>query len=88
MPVDSSTGDDVDRPTHWYPGISWTDWLMLQWIRTLPQATQRSEHLLDGLQTRHLYKRVATFGRGSNHDNLIRRLEELNYYSGSFLLLC
>lgn len=70
---------DVAPASQWYPGISWTDWLMLEWIRRLPKSTLQSNALIDGLQSRRLYKRVATFPRGGNHDNMIRKLTELNW---------
>jgi HD superfamily phosphohydrolase len=60
----------------WYPGVAWTDWLMLQWIANLPDATVQSRNLIGGIQRRRLYKRIATFARGGPHDSLIRRFDE------------
>jgi hypothetical protein len=61
----------------WYPGITWTDWLMLEWIKELPSANAESINLVRSIQTRRLYKRIATFARGQDHDNLLRALDEL-----------
>lgn len=63
----------------WYPGIGWTDWLMLRWITTLPDASDQCGNLIHGIQTRRLYKRVATFSRGGPHEELIRKLDELQW---------
>ena len=63
--------------TDWYPGISWTDWLMLEWICGLPDSSIKSNNLIHAIRTRQLYKRVATFNRGGPHDDLIRRLDDL-----------
>jgi HD superfamily phosphohydrolase len=66
-------------PPEWYPGISWTDWLMLRWISELPSASGRSRNLIRGIQTRILYKRIAMFARGGAYDDIIRALEELDW---------
>jgi len=73
--------DDRDKAEEkgWYPGIAWTDWLMLRWIDGLPNASLQSRKLIHGIQTRRLYKRVATFKRGEVHADLIRRLDELQW---------
>jgi serine/threonine protein kinase len=63
----------------WYPGVAWTDWLMLEWIANLPSACTWSRNLIRGIQGRRLYKRVATWPRGGAHDDIIRALEELNW---------
>ena len=63
----------------WYPGIAWTDWLMLRWIAALPASDRRSRALIYGIQGRRLYKRVATLNRGGTNDLLIRKLEELSW---------
>ena len=60
----------------WYPGIAWTDWLMLRWVAGLPEASPQSRNLIHGIQTRRLYKRVATFTRGGPHKILIERLDK------------
>lgn len=62
---------------HWYPGIAWTDWLMLQWIRRLPNAAPRSNSLISGIERRRLYKRIASFGRGDGQPGFVRPLDEL-----------
>jgi HD superfamily phosphohydrolase len=56
------TGDE----NAWYPGISWTDWLMLRWIANLPDANSESSNLILGLQKRQLYKRVITLSHDEN----------------------
>lgn len=63
----------------WYPGISWTDWLMLRWVANLENASEQSQNLLYGLQKRKLYKRIATFERVDNspYADLISRLDRL-----------
>ena len=63
----------------WYPGIAWTDWLMLRWIQELPEANEKSRNLIHGILTRQLYKRVATFTRGGTHSDLIRKLDDLQW---------
>jgi hypothetical protein len=63
----------------WYPGIAWTDWLMLRWIAGLPEASPKSRNLVRGIQTRRLYKRIATFVRGGTHSNLIQKLDALTW---------
>lgn len=71
--------DEESSSARWYPGLAWTDWLMLQWISGLSAATVTSRNLVYGLQTRTLYKRVATFARGGAYDDLIRALEESDW---------
>lgn len=63
--------------TTWHPGIAWTDWLMLKWISELPESSEQSRNLIDALQGRRLYKRVASFDRGGAYDELIQNLERL-----------
>jgi hypothetical protein len=72
-------GARVATPAKWYPGIAWTDWLMLEWIRTLPGGNVQSRHLIDAIQTRCLYKRIATFARNGTRTMLIRRLDEMSW---------
>jgi hypothetical protein len=71
--------DDMSSSAVWYPGLAWTDWLMLQWISKLSAASENSRSLIRGLQMRTLYKRVATFARGGAYDDLIRALEESDW---------
>jgi HD superfamily phosphohydrolase len=74
------THSEVHTVNAWYPGISWTDWLMLQWIADLPDACVQSCHLITGIQTRRLYKRIATFARGTRaYEDLIRKLDDLSW---------
>lgn len=70
-----------DEAAEWYPGIAWTDWLMLCWIAGLSESSLKSRNLIRGIQTRRLYKRVATFVRdeGGTHSNLIQKLDDLNW---------
>jgi HD superfamily phosphohydrolase len=65
----------------WYPGISWTDWLMLRWIAQLEAATAYSRNLIHNLQRRRLYKRIATFERvdGTSHQDMISKLDRLSW---------
>jgi HD superfamily phosphohydrolase len=70
---------DVQESTEWYPGISWTDWLMLRWIANLDDSTAQGRNLIHCLQQRKLYKRIATFERGIEHAELIGKLEDLQW---------
>ena len=63
----------------WYTGVAWTDWLMLRWIANLPQADQKSRNLITGIQSRQLYKRVATLNRGGTHESVIGKLDGLDW---------
>jgi HD superfamily phosphohydrolase len=78
---DSVTAElEINNGIDWYPGISWTDWLMLRWIANLPEASAESRNLIHGLQTRRLYKRIATFARGGRaYEDLIRKLDDLSW---------
>jgi len=67
---------EPQEETDWYPGIAWTDWLMLRWIANLENATPLTRNLIHGLQKRRLYKRVATFERDS-HKDLVDKLDNL-----------
>ncbi len=71
--------DASEQEIAWYPGIAWTDWLMLEWIKTLPEASTQTRNLISGIERRRLYKRIATFARGGAHDNLIRKLDEQSW---------
>jgi len=64
---------------NWYPGIAWSDWLMLNWISHLPNASVQSQNLVRGIQSRRLYKRIATFARNGPHGDLIRTLDNLDW---------
>jgi hypothetical protein len=66
----------VQGPEQWYPGVGWTDWLMLQWIAALPDASPQSRNLIRAIQKRRLYKRIATLARGDSHRDIIARFEE------------
>jgi hypothetical protein len=61
----------------WYPGVAWTDWLMMRWISQLPGSSEKSCNLIDGILARRLYKRIATFARGGAYEHLIKDLELL-----------
>lgn len=74
-----STDAGFGEETRWYPGVSWTDWLMLQWITDLPNASVQSRNLIRGIQNRKLYKRVATFSRAGGYETLIGKLDELTW---------
>ena len=67
----------------WSPGISWTDWLMLNWLKSLSksskaQARTEAAALIESIKGRDLYKRVCTISRGSNKD-LVGKLDRLSW---------
>jgi len=68
-----ATGDN------WYPGIAWSDWLMLKWISDLSNASVQSQNLIRGIQSRRLYKRIATFARNGPYADLIHTLDNLGW---------
>ena len=63
----------------WYPGISWTDWLMLDWISNLPNSNEKSINFIYGIKTRNLYKRIATLVSGDAYDDVIEYLKGLDW---------
>jgi HD superfamily phosphohydrolase len=68
-----------DYKDSWYPGISYTDWLMLRWLRReLPNPNRRSSALIDGIMQRNLYKRVTTWQRSHNQE-LAARLDRMSW---------
>jgi HD superfamily phosphohydrolase len=77
-----STSQQESIQDIWYPGIDWTDWLMLRWLKreickglTKYTRDQRAVLLLDSLMGRKLYKRVATIpneGEGSLPHKLVK----------------
>ena len=67
------------KEVNWYPGVGWTDWLMLEWIKSMPNATVIAKNLIRGIQTRRLYKRVATFQREGTASSLIQELDALGW---------
>jgi HD superfamily phosphohydrolase len=71
-----SSKEEKKKPVdNWYPGISWTDWLMLSWLkRELPKPNNKSSMLIDGIMNRTLYKRLAIWDRAHNSD-LVTKLE-------------
>jgi hypothetical protein len=71
--------DNSAAETNWYPGIAWTDWLMLRWIEDLPNASAQSRNLLSEIRIRRLYKRIAAYTRNGAHDILIKQLEDLDW---------
>jgi len=62
----------------WYPGISVTDWLMLNWLKSLSKSKkgERGVALIDLIQQRDLYKRVCTIPRDKTNI-LIEKLDDL-----------
>ena len=66
----------VSQDKHWYPGISWTDWLMLEWIKGLSDDS-RGIALINMIQKRELYKRVLTIPRNDHNKKLINTLNAL-----------
>ncbi len=73
------TADSDPAPTDWYPGIAWTDWLMLRWITELPKASDASRGLVHGIQTRRLYKRIASFQRNGSYDDIVQALDSMRW---------
>jgi HD superfamily phosphohydrolase len=79
VPGDSSgarSGAGATKGMPWYPGVAWTDWLMMRWVGDLPNSSDQSRNLIDGILARRLYKRIAAFPRGAAHEHLIQALEE------------
>lgn len=77
IPDDKGTDNGNDKCTDWYPGIAWTDWLMLRWIADLPDASAQSHNLIRGIQKRILYKRVVTYSHDGQYADLFESLVEL-----------
>ncbi len=75
LPADSRT---LTAEKHWYPGISWTDWLMLEWLKTLSNDS-RGIALIEMIQKRELYKRVLTIPRNDHNKKLIGALDTLSW---------
>lgn len=65
----------------WYPGISTTDWLMLNWLKTLSKSKEdvRGIALIDMIQQRKLYKRVYTIQIDNANKELVTKLEALKW---------
>lgn len=65
----------------WYPGISTTDWLMLNWLKTLSKSKKgdRGIALIDLIQQRKLYKRAYTIQRNDANKDLMSKLENLTW---------
>jgi len=71
---------EVEEPAEgiWYPGISWTDWLMLTWIKTLgdsPEGAQLINHILK----RNLYKRAYTLHRTESNESLLSEIDKSSW---------
>lgn len=68
------------RPTTWYPGISYGDLLMLNWIREGLNGKGRepARRLIDAINTRDLYKRLVTFSYGDSKD-IVESLFEMSW---------
>jgi len=62
----------------WYPGISSTDWLMLEWVKKLGNNVQ-AKQLIENIQERELYKRTFTFRREEQNEDLTTKLDQLNW---------
>lgn len=63
-------------PESWFPGISWTDWLMLNWLANL-SYNSRGINLIEHIQKRKLYKRVFTIPRNDHNIEFIEKLDRL-----------
>src|SRR5258706_10919704 len=77
--LDGAREAEFDAEAEWYPGIAWTDWLMLRWIRNLPTASYETKNLIYGIQGRRLYKRVAAFSRVEANRQLFEKLDKLSW---------
>jgi HD superfamily phosphohydrolase len=76
----ASTGahKETKQQEYWYPGICWTDWLMLNWLKTL-SANTKGAALIDMIQRRKLYKRVLTIQRDEHNTELMETLDSLSW---------
>jgi len=65
----------------WYPGVSTTDWLVLDWLKSLSESKEgeRGIALINSIQQRELYKRVYTIPRDEESRGLIEILDKLNW---------
>jgi len=65
----------------WYPGISNTDWLMLNWLKTLTELPKsaRGAALIDMILQRRLYKRAFQIQRNDTNREMMMRLDELTW---------
>lgn len=75
----SETSPQINPRVSWYPGVAWTDLLMMEWLKRLPNANEQSRNLIDGIQNRRLYKRVVTFTRGGSQHAIIEKLDSLSW---------
>ena len=62
----------------WYPGITSSDWLMLEWIKQLGEISE-AKLLIENIQKRALYKRTFSFRRDPNNEDLMGRLDRLTW---------
>lgn len=68
----------------WYPGLCWTNWLMLNWLKEMTTNEQgmQGSALIDLILQRRLYKRVYTIhydDRISETPGLIQKFEALTW---------
>ena len=66
----------------WYPGISVTDWKMLNWLKALAPRSEnglRGIALINLIQQRNLYKRIYTIPRDKANAKLTERLDSLSW---------
>lgn len=65
----------------WYPGISDTDWRMLNWLKTLSgsEKSARGVALINLIQERQLYKRAYTIPHTDVNKELLKELGELTW---------
>lgn len=62
----------------WFPGISWTDWLMLNWLKSQSKSSEALT-LIESIQKRNLFKRACTIPRTDSSRELVEQLEKLSW---------
>lgn len=79
--LDENTNGEVpekQKTKSWYPGITSTDWLMLEWVKKLGNNVQ-AKRLIENIQERELYKRTFAFRRDEPNEDLITQLDQLSW---------
>jgi len=73
----SDLESEEELATQWYPGISTTDWLMLNWLKEL-SLSQFGGALINCILERKLYKRAHAIQR-DDHRDLVQKLQDLTW---------
>lgn len=79
--IEEQLSSDLEFPAeqgNWHPGTSWTDYLMLTWIRNQPQIGAQSKKLIDLIASRELYKRIHKIPISGN-ENLTQLARDLGW---------